>query len=170
MSAFNKVILLGNLTRDPEPIITPSGIPITKIGLAVNRKYKNANTGQETEEVCFVDVTSFGNQANTITQHFHKGKAILVEGRLRLDQWEDSNTGQKRSKLSVVMERFEFIGSKSDSTGGAAAAEYDQYGNRYTQPQTAPQLRPAAQPAGRPTTGQRAHPNEPAYDDGDVPF
>ena len=109
MASFNKVILVGNLTRDPELRYTPSGTAIAKIGLAVNRTWKSGDTGESREEVTFVDVDAFGRQAETIGQYLKKGRPILVEGRLRLDQWDDKQTGQKRSRLGVVLENFQFL-------------------------------------------------------------
>ena len=96
MASFNKVILAGNLTRDPELRYTPKGTAIAKIGLAVNRTWKS-ETGEMKEEVTFVDVDAFGRQAEVIAQYMKKGRPLLVEGRLRLDQWEDKNTHQKQS-------------------------------------------------------------------------
>ncbi len=111
MSAnFNKVILAGNLTRDPELRFTPKGTAICKIGLAINRKW-NSESGEAKEEVTFVDVDAFGKQAETIGQFLKKGRPILVEGRLKLDQWDDKTTGQKRSRLGVVLDSFQFLDS-----------------------------------------------------------
>src|SRR5256885_14508233 len=119
MASFNRVILAGNLTRDPELRYTPKGLAISKIGLAVNRTWKN-EAGETKEEVTFVDVDSFGRQAEVIAQYFKKGSPILVEGRLRLDQWDDKQTGQKRSKLGVVLEGFSFLDSNRNEGGGPA--------------------------------------------------
>ena len=121
MASFNKVILMGNLTRDPELRYTPSGTAIAKMGLAVNRVWRDAE-GQQKEEVTFVDVDAFGKQAETIGQYMQKGRPILVEGRLKLDQWEDKNTGQNRSRLGVVLERFTFVGGGGGQAGGGDAA------------------------------------------------
>ena len=112
MSSFNKVILLGNLTRDPELRVTASGLSICKLGLAVNRRFK-AKDGEQKEEVTFVDVDSFGRQAETISKYFSKGKPILVEGRLKLDQWANQE-GEKRSKMGVVLEQFQFVSGQGD--------------------------------------------------------
>jgi single-strand DNA-binding protein len=118
MASFNKVILMGNLTRDPETRVTPTGLTICKLGLAVSRSFTTKD-GERREETTFVDIDSFGKQAEVITKYFRKGKPILIEGRLKLDQWE-SNDGQKRSKMGVVMETFQFVGNRddSDSSGG----------------------------------------------------
>src|SRR5438105_8908200 len=121
MASFNKVILAGNLTRDPELRYTPKGMAIAKLGLAINRTWKN-EAGETKEEVTFVDVDSFGRQAEVIAQYFKKGRPILVEGRLRLDQWDDKQTGQKRTKLGVVLEGFSFIDSNRGDGNNAAEA------------------------------------------------
>ncbi len=120
MASYNKVILIGNLTRDPELRYTPSGTAIAKIGLAVNRSWRT-ETGETREETTFVDVDAFGKQAETIGQYLRKGRPILVEGRLRLDQWDDKQTGQKRSRLGVVLELFRFLDSAQGRDGGGAA-------------------------------------------------
>ena len=123
MASFNKVILVGNLTRDPELRYTPKGMAIAKIGLAVNRVWRT-ETGEKKEEATFVDIDAFGQQAETICQYMKKGSAILVEGRLRLDQWDDKQTGQKRSRLKVVLEGFTFLGTgqSRNAEGGAPMA------------------------------------------------
>jgi single-strand DNA-binding protein len=118
MASFNKVILMGNLTRDPEMRYTPKGLAIVKFGLAVNRNW-TTETGEKKEEVTFIDVDSFGRQAETIAQYMKKGSPILVEGRLKLEQWDDKTTGQKRSRLGVIVEGFQFLGGGNRSEGGA---------------------------------------------------
>jgi single-strand DNA-binding protein len=120
MASFNKVILVGNLTRDPELRYTPKGMAIAKIGLAVNRTWRS-ETGEQKEEVTFVDVDAFGKQAETIGQYLKKGRPLLIEGRLRLDQWEDKQTQQKRSRLGVVMESFQFLDSGNRGEGSPAS-------------------------------------------------
>jgi len=123
MASFNKVILAGNLTRDPELRYTPKGTAIARIGLAVSRRWKS-ETGELKEEVTFVDVDAFGKTAETIAQYMKKGRPILIEGRLRYDTWEDKQTSQKRSKLGVVLESFSFIDSnRGDSGGGAPSSK-----------------------------------------------
>ncbi len=107
MPSFNKVIVAGNLTRDPEVRYTPKGTAVAAFGVAINRSW-TTDDGEKREEVCFIDVTAFGRQAETIGQHFKKGRPIIIEGRLRTESWDDRTTGQKRSKLSVVMESFSF--------------------------------------------------------------
>jgi single-strand DNA-binding protein len=122
MASFNKVILMGNLTRDPELRYTPKGTAIAKVGLAVNRVWTN-EAGEKKEEVTFVDVDIFGRTAENVGQYMRKGRPMLVEGRLKLDQWDDKQTGQKRSRLGVVAENVQFLGSApGGGEGGAAAA------------------------------------------------
>src|SRR5262249_42303058 len=119
-ASYNKVILMGNLTRDPELRYTPKGMAIAKLGLAVNRVWRT-ETGETREEVTFVDIDSFGKQAETIAQYLKKGNPLFMEGRLRLDQWDDKQTGQKRSKLGVVLESFKFLGGGDGSRRAGAA-------------------------------------------------
>lgn len=119
---FNKVILAGNLTRDPELRYTPKGTAIAKVGLAVNRVWTN-EAGEKKEEVTFVDVDIFGRTAENVGQYMRKGRPMLVEGRLKLDQWDDKQTGQKRSRLGVVAETVQFLGGAPGAgEGGAPAA------------------------------------------------
>ena len=119
MSNFNKVYLMGNLTRDPEVRHTTKGTCVTKIAMAVNRKFKT-EAGEQKEEVTFVDVEAFGKLAEVIGQHCKKGRPLFVEGRLKLDQWDDKTTGQKRSALKVVLEAFQFIGGRQECEVPAA--------------------------------------------------
>lgn len=157
MNGFNKVILAGNLTRDPELRYTPSGTAIAKFGLAINRKWRDAN-GETKEDVTFVDVDAFGKQAETIGQYMKKGSAILIEGRLKLDQWEDKQTQQKRSRLGVVAETFIFLGSGQTREGGG---DYQGGG--------APAMRSRPQPAqSAPSAAQEPDGMPPEEDD--VPF
>lgn len=117
MASFNKVIIAGNLTRDPELRYTPKGTAVAKLGLAVNRTWKS-ESGEQREEVTFIDVDAFGRQAEVLAQYMKKGRELLVEGRLKLDTWEDKNTKQKKSKLGVVLESFSFIGGGGNREGG----------------------------------------------------
>ncbi|PYJ80094.1 MAG: single-stranded DNA-binding protein, partial [Verrucomicrobia bacterium] len=98
MASFNKIILMGNLTRDPELRYTPKGTAVAKLGLAVNRTWKT-ETGETKEDVLFIDIEAFSRQAETIGQYLKKGSPILVEGRLRMDTWDDKQTNQKRTKI-----------------------------------------------------------------------
>jgi single-strand DNA-binding protein len=113
---------MGNLTRDPELRYTPKGTAVAKLGLAVNRSWRNAD-GQQQDETTFVDVDAFGKQAETLGQYMQKGRPILIEGRLKLDQWEDKNTGQNRSKLGVILEKFSFVGGGSQNSGNTPPSQ-----------------------------------------------
>jgi single-strand DNA-binding protein len=121
MANFNKVILAGNLTRDPELRYTPKGTAVARITLAINRTYGGSDGGEKKEEVSFVDVDVWGRQAEVIAQYMKKGRPLLVEGRLKQDTWEDKNTKQKQSKLKVVLESFSFLdsGNRGGGEGGA---------------------------------------------------
>lgn len=152
MANFNKVILAGNLTRDPELRYTPKGTAIARIGMAINRTWKS-ETGESKEEVTFVDADAFGRTAEVIAQYLKKGRPILVEGRLKLDQWEDKNTKQKVSKLRVVVEGFQFLDS---GRGGDGAPGDGARSNRSSAP---------AQSVPEP-----AEPEAPAPEEDDVPF
>lgn len=128
MSNFNRVILMGRLTRDPELRYIPSGMAVSEVGVAVSDKRKNAK-GEWVEETTFVDVTIWGRTAEVVNEYLSKGSPIFIEGRLKLDQWETD--GQKRSKLRVVCERMQMIGSKGDGQGargggGRPAQNYDE--------------------------------------------
>lgn len=115
MASFNKVIIAGNLTRDPEVKYTTGGTATAEVGLAVNRKWKDQKSGENKEEVTFVDVTLWGRQAEIAGEYLTKGKAVLIEGRLQLDQWEDKQSGQKRSKLKVVGENLQMLGGPREA-------------------------------------------------------
>lgn len=110
MASLNKVLLMGNLTRNPELRYTPGGVAVCQFGLAVNRRFLSA--GQERTETCYVDVLAWGRQGETVNQYMTKGSPVFLEGRLQMDQWEDKETGSKRSKLQVVAEFVQFIGSR----------------------------------------------------------
>src|SRR5437899_3328583 len=155
MANFNKVILAGNLTRDPELRYTPKGTAVAKIGLAINRTWKS-ETGESKEEVTFVDAEAWSRTAEVIAQYLKKGRPVLIEGRLKLDQWEDKTTHQKMSKLKVVIENFQFM--DSGRTDGAGASEA---------PRARPAAAPAAAPAGAPP---QAEPEAGPPEEDDVPF
>lgn len=154
MANFNKVILAGNLTRDPEVRYTPKGTAIAKLGLAINRTWKN-EAGETKEEVTFVDVDAFGRTAEVISQYLKKGRPILVEGRLKLDQWDDKQTGQKRSRLGVVLENFQFLDSGRGDGGGGGG------GSRPAPSSSAPSA---------PSSPEATEPEGPAPEEDDVPF
>lgn len=127
MASYNRVILAGNLTRDPELTNTAGGTAICKFGLAINRKWQGQD-GDTKSETCFVDCTIFGKQADTFAQYMTKGKPVLVEGRLSFNQWTGQD-GARRSKLEVVVERFQFLGGGEQQKPQAAAptADADDY-------------------------------------------
>lgn len=151
MPNLNKVLLMGNLTRDPELRVTPRGTPICQFSLAINRDWKT-ESGEKQTEVIYVDVEAWGKQGETIAKYLAKGKPLYVEGRLKLDQWEDKNTKEKRSRMKVVLEQFQFLGSRSDS---------------------APQEQPQSDTAERHSPPPRSSSQKPASTenlDEDVPF
>ncbi len=159
MASFNKVILAGNLTRDPELRYTPKGTAVAQIGLAVNRTWKT-ETGETKEEVSFIDVEAFGRQAEVIAQYMRKGRPLLIEGRLKMDTWEDKTSHQKKSKLKVVLEGFTFIDSKGGEGGSGGEAP--------RRPAAAPAAGPAAGPAAaKPSDSPEG---EPPIEEDDVPF
>jgi len=110
MANYNKVILAGNLTRDPQLSTLPSGTQVVEFGMAINRKWRDQRTNEMRDETCFVDLQAYGRQAETLNQYMSKGRPLLVEGRLKFDQWEGKD-GTKRSKLRVVVDTFQFLGS-----------------------------------------------------------
>lgn len=118
MASFNKVILVGNLTRDPQVKYTPSGMAVADVGLAVNHSWFDKQTNTRKEEATFVDVTLWGRTAEIAGEYLAKGRQVLIEGRLKLDQWDDKQTGQKRSKLTVVGENMTMLGSRQEGGGG----------------------------------------------------
>ncbi len=120
MKGFNKVILMGNLTRDPETRTTPNGQSVTSFSLAVNRTWKGAD-GQQQEAVSFIDCVAWGKAGEIIAQYLGKGRAVLVSGRLDQRSWEDKETGGKRSKVEVVVEDFNFV----DSGQGGGGSSFD---------------------------------------------
>lgn len=113
MAAFNRVILIGNLTRDPDYRQLASGQAVCRLGLATNRQFKNKQTGSMVQEVCYIDIDVWGAQAESCRQFLQKGRSVLIEGRLKLDSWEDQN-GQARSKHSIVADRVVFLSSGSN--------------------------------------------------------
>ena len=134
MASLNKVMLIGNLTRDPEVKYTPKGSAVADLAIAVNRTY--TVNGEKREEVTYVDIVLWEKLAELAGQYLHKGRPIFVEGRLQLDSWDDKTTGQKRSKMRVIGENIQFLGSPREGGGGG-----DEGGGA---------SRPAARPAQRP--------------------
>lgn len=157
MASFNKVILVGNLTRDPEVRYTPKGSAVCDLGLAVNRQYSLEN-GEKREEVTFVDVVLWARLAEIAGEYLKKGRPVLIEGRLQLDSWDDKQSGQKRSKLRVIGETMQLLGSRGDSGGSGGGGEGDE-GMRSSRPSG----------GGRSSTPPpRPAPAEP--DDDEIPF
>ena len=135
MPSFNRVTLIGNLTRDPETKQLPSNTPVTEFGLASSRRYRT-QIGEEREDVLFIDCAAFGKQAETIQQYCRKGKPLFVDGRLRYDTWEDK-VGVKRSKISVVVENFQFLGARDgDSQPGAETSAREDRAEQKDAPRT----------------------------------
>lgn len=147
MPNYNRVILMGNLTRDPELRYTPSGTAVVNFRMAVNRNYRGQD-GEDREETLFIDVTAWRRQAEVINEYFSKGRPIFLEGRLQLDEWTNSE-GQRRSKIRVVLQNFQFVTPKGD-TG-------------------APSRRPASGGREGPPAGRDTSSDQPPADD-DVPF
>lgn len=162
MASFNKVILMGNLTRDPELRVTPKGTAVCQLGLAVNSTYKDKE-GNTKEDVTFVDVDVFGRQAEVIAKYMAKGRPILIEGRLKLDSWE-SKEGDKRSKLKVILENFQFVGARGDS-GGESGGGGDSGGGGSSGDDNPPPRRAAPRASTSPAGAKPAN-----VDEEDVPF
>ena len=141
MASFNKVILLGNLTRDPQLSYLPSQTAVVEFGLAINRRYKKQD-GSQGEEVCYVDCTMFGARAEVINKYLKKGNPVFVEGRLRFESWQGQD-GKKRSRLRVQVENFEFVGGGSGAGGGGGQRSG---GGDYPPPQDAPDDMPFGGP------------------------
>jgi single-strand DNA-binding protein len=175
MRGFNKVILVGNLTRDPQLKYLPSQTAVAEFGIAMNRKWRDQQ-GQDREEVCFVDCAAFGKTGEFVNQYFQKGKGILIEGRLKYDQWEDKQGGGKRSKLSVVVETCSFIGGPDgggNRGGGAGGPSYDDVDTSGSG--GPPPARPMNRGPARPQQQSRPAPEQPfseeqQFKDDDIPF
>jgi single-strand DNA-binding protein len=155
MAYLNKVFIIGNLTRDPELRVTPKGTAICQFGIAVNRQYKD-ESGATRDETTFVDIEAWGKQGELVSKYLSKGSLAMVEGRLKLDQWEDKQSGQKRSKLKVVLDNVQFLSSRGSSQGGGGG-------------QPAPQGDEPAE-GGAADRSSPAPRTAPAKPDDDVPF
>ena len=172
MANFNKVFLMGNLTRDPQVSYLPSQTAVCELGLAVNRRWTSQD-GQQKEEVSFVDIVAYGKQAETLGKYLRKGRPVFIEGRLKLDQWE-AQDGTKRSKMRVVLEGFQFIDSRgAGEVGGADGGMPD------SEPSARAPMRQAARPAARAPVRpapDAAAPVEPSHEENpppstdDIPF
>src|SRR3982751_349645 len=137
MASFNKVILLGNLTRDPEVRYTPKGSAVCDLGIAVNRSY-TLDSGEKREEVTYVDVVLWARLAEIAGEYLKKGRPVFIEGRLQLDTWDDKQSGQKRSKLRVIGETMQLLGSRPGGGAGQGEAGDDERGARPTAKATMP--------------------------------
>ncbi len=140
MASFNKVILLGNLTRDPQVKYTPSGTAVAEIGLAVNRYWFDKQSNTRREETTFVDVTLWGRDAEVAGEYLAKGRPVLIEGRLQLDSWDDKQTGQKRTKLRVVGERMQMLGSRGEGGGGGGSGRASAPPHAQSEPSDGPPI------------------------------
>ena len=163
MSSFNKILLMGNLTRDPQVKHLPSNVIVAEFGLAASRRYRSA-AGEDRDETTFVDCSAFGRQAEVISQFCRKGKPIFVEGRLKFDSWEDKQTGNRRSKLTVVVENFQFVGSRDGASADSSGA--DPFGNDRLCKSSAP----ANGPAGTGENSADAPPRKRRAKTADLPF
>ena len=179
MASYNKVMLIGNLTRDPEVRYTPKGSAVCDIGLAVNRVY-TSDSGEKVEEVTFVDVVLWAKMAELAGKYLHKGRPVFIKGRLQMDSWEDKQTGQKRTRMRVVGEQMQFLGSPGGdrAPAGGGDDEGGQSGGGYNRPAARPAQRPAAaqqRPAQRPAPAQQNDdfgegPITEGMEDDDIPF
>lgn len=135
MASYNRVILMGNLTRDPEVRYLPNNMAVVDMGLAVNDRYQDKQSGEWVDRPNFIDCTAFGKSAESIGKFFTKGRPILIEGKLRFEQWEDKQSGQKRSKIKVVVDQWNFCDSRSGGApgndgGGGQGGGGRSYGNQ----------------------------------------
>ncbi len=183
MASYNKVMLIGNLTRDPEVRYTPKGSAVCDIGLAVNRVY-TSDSGEKVEEVTFVDIVLWAKMAELAGKYLHKGRPVFIEGRLQMDSWEDKQTGQKRTRMRVVGEQMQFLGSPQGGDRPAGGGGGDEEGGSsggggggYNRPAARPAQRPAPQqrPAQRPAPAQQNDdfgegPITEGMEDDDIPF
>jgi single-strand DNA-binding protein len=162
MANFNKVILVGNLTRDPEVKYTTGGTAVAELGLAVNRTWFDQKANERKEETTFVDVTLWGRQAEVAGEYLSKGRSVLIEGRLQLDQWEDKQSGQKRSKLRVVCENMQMMGGRGEGGpgGGGGGGGASRGGGQ----------RGGASRSSEPSDSYSSEPSYGGGSDDDVPF
>lgn len=165
MASFNKVILVGNLTRDPEVRYIPSGTAVCDISLAVNSQWTDRKTNERKEEVTFVEVTLWGRTAEIAGEYLAKGRPVLIEGRLSLDSWEDKETGQKRSKLKVIADGMQLLGSRDGGggSGGGGSMAAGSGGNTAARGPARPASAPSRPPGNR---GNDSRVNESGNDRG----
>lgn len=167
MANLNKVMIIGNVTRDPEIKYTPKGSAVTDLGIAVNRVY-TPEGGEKREETTYVDVTLWGRQAEIAGEYCKKGRSVYIEGRLQLDSWEDKTSGQKRSKLRVVGESFQLLGPRPGGGGGGHSGGDEEYSER---PQNTSRREPSGggNSGGGFSSGRSTAPQAPIEED-DIPF
>jgi len=171
MASLNKVMLIGNLTRDPEVRFTPKGTAVCDMALAVNRRYLS-DSGERVEEVTYLDIVLWNKQAELAGQYLAKGRSVFVEGRLQMDSWEDKATGQKRTKIRIVCENMQFLDSKGGAAGGGGGGGgyqggHDDEGGYSPSPPPQQARRPAGNGGGgggyqRPAPAQQRPPQRPA--------
>jgi single-strand DNA-binding protein len=175
MASLNKVMLIGNCTRDPEIRYTPKGTPVTELGLAVNRRFTGDN-GEKREEVTFIDVTLWGRTAEVANEYLRKGRPVYIEGRLQLDSWDDKATGQKRSKLKIVGEEMQLLGGREGGPGGPGGSAPRSSGGEYDEEPPRQQYRQEGRPQQQRPAGRPATPPKPPVDpdldveSDDIPF
>ena len=167
MPSFNRVTLMGNLTRDPQLKHLPTNTTVAEFGLAMNRRFKTTS-GEDREEVCFIDCSAFGKQAEVIGQYCRKGKPLFVEGRLKYDQWDDKTSGARRSKVSVVVENFQFVGGgPSDGENRPAPARQATFDDVREPANSPPPARGNAKRAAAKSTADGAKQH---FTEADIPF
>lgn len=168
MANLNKVMLIGNVTRDPEIKYTPKGSAVTDLGIAVNRVF-TPDGGEKREETTFVDVTLWGRQAEIAGEYCKKGRSIYIEGRLQLDSWEDKASGQKRSKLRVVGENFQLLGPRPGGAGGSGGSD-EEYSDRPPQRREQPSSGGGSGGNSGGFSSGRSTAQQPPLEDDDIPF
>jgi len=168
MANLNKVMIIGNVTRDPEIKYTPKGSAVTDLGIAVNRVY-TPEGGEKREETTYVDVTLWGRQAEIAGEYCKKGRSVYIEGRLQLDSWEDKTSGQKRSKLRVVGESFQLLGPRPGGGGGGHSVGDEEYSER---PQNTQRREPSGggNSGGGFSSGRSTAPQQAPIEEDDIPF
>jgi single-strand DNA-binding protein len=173
MASLNRVMLIGNLTRDPEVRYTPKGSAVADLAIAVNRNY-TAESGEKREEVTYVDIVLWAKLAELAGQYLKKGRPVFIEGRLQMDQWEDKQTGQKRSRLRVVGENMQFLDSRRDSGNNAEGGEESHGGGGGGAPSYSKSRPPAGRPQSKPQQQGGDEfgegPITDGLDDDDIPF
>ena len=165
MASYNRVILMGNLTRDPQVRYIPSGSAVAELGLAVNRTWFDKQSNSRKEEVTFVDVTLWGRDAEVAGEYLSKGRPVLIEGRLHMDSWDDKATGQKRSKLKVVCERMQLLGGRGEGGGGGSGGGGNARSGGYSQSSSG-----GSDMSGSDMSGSYSGGDDFGGGDGDVPF